>query len=473
MADTVFVDGDQSLANRIVAAWLNQMNNNAFYGRKPNYATTTGAANAQILTLGTGSLYAAGSEATGDTFFFTAGFSNSAAATLQVIPPAGLNTARAIQLRGNALSGGEIVAGQTYMVTRLGTTWQLMSPAENTFIRSVLAAVSATGVLDVLAAPLAAESAPALDDYMFIYDLNEGAWNLINPGNLFKLVNLLTNKPIPLAADKFLLYSIADSDVRSSSLDQLPLPRSYLAGCGLANNAGDATNDIDIAVGVCRDSTNITNINCAAMTKRLDANWAAGTNQGFRNSAAAITDTTYNIYAVATAAGVQDYYAHTSLVVATVLTALQAETGGASYIYARMIGSILRESGAIVLFTQTGDDFIRATFVLERSGALNNTTELVTLNVPAGRRIKARISAYYDNAAGGESLFISDPSQTDVVGAVAGPLTMYNAAADGRYSIGYMELYTNTSSQIRIRSDGTMNVNIFGYGWTDRRGRDD
>lgn len=73
------------------------------------------------------------------------------------------------------------------------------------------------------------------------------------------------------------------------------MPRSYLAGAALSNNGTDATNDIDIAAGACRDSTNAVDITIAAMTKRLDANWAAGTNQGFRNSAAAITDTTYHV----------------------------------------------------------------------------------------------------------------------------------------------------------------------------------
>lgn len=126
MADTSFSDSSStSVGTLIVAAWLNVINKLGYWGRNPSYATTTGSANVQILTLSSGSLYVAGSEADGDSFTFKAGYTNSGAATLQVLPSGGSNTARAIQLNGQALVGGEIQAGLTYQATRLGTTWQL------------------------------------------------------------------------------------------------------------------------------------------------------------------------------------------------------------------------------------------------------------------------------------------------------------------------------------------------------------
>lgn len=145
MADTSFVDNDQTLANRIVAIWLNIVNKYVYWGRRPNYATTTGSANAQILTLETGSLYTAGSEADGDTFSFTAGYTNGSAMTLQVLPSGGSNTARAVQIAGIALVGGEIIAGRSYKVTRLGTTWQITSA--NLFNASGIFYAKAFGVV--------------------------------------------------------------------------------------------------------------------------------------------------------------------------------------------------------------------------------------------------------------------------------------------------------------------------------------
>lgn len=121
MTDTTFVPR----VTNINATWLNPINNAVYKGRNPNYAVTTGSANAQILTLATGSLYT--SPADGDTFTFEAGFTNTAAMTLQIIAPSGTLPAVALQFDGSALSGGEIVAGMNYTVIRSGATWQLFT----------------------------------------------------------------------------------------------------------------------------------------------------------------------------------------------------------------------------------------------------------------------------------------------------------------------------------------------------------
>lgn len=140
MPDTSFTD----YVTTIVSTWLNQANKLVFWGRRPNVATTTGSANAQILTLETGSLYSAGTEADGDEFVFLAGFTNAAAMTLQVLQPSGTNVARAVQLNGAALTGGEVIAGQPYRVTRKSTTWQLTSLAGTAFGTTLLQQATAT-----------------------------------------------------------------------------------------------------------------------------------------------------------------------------------------------------------------------------------------------------------------------------------------------------------------------------------------
>lgn len=251
------------------------------------------------------------------------------------------------------------------------------------------------------------------------------------------------------------------------------LPRSYLAGLTLSNNGSDATNDIDIAAGVCKDSTNAVDITCAAMTKQLDAGWAAGTNQGMRNSGAAITNTTYHIYAVSKADGTQDYYAHTSTTVSTVITALQAESGGASYLYARRIGSILRESGAIVAFTQYGDTFLRNTPTLDvNSSATGDAT--VTLATPTGVVMEAIMRVYH---VGGDDsrrrLLYSLATAGGTPSVTAAPLTTILSAGvlDG------LRIFTNTSAQIGSTMDagvttGSFALRISTTGWVDRRGRD-
>ena len=62
------------------------------------------------------------------------------------------------------------------------------------------------------------------------------------------------------------------------------LPRGYIHGFTVAVNASDAAHDHDIAAGVCRSSDDTTNLSGLALTKRTDADWAAGNNQGGRQT---------------------------------------------------------------------------------------------------------------------------------------------------------------------------------------------
>lgn len=260
------------------------------------------------------------------------------------------------------------------------------------------------------------------------------------------------------------------------------MPRGYLDGCILSNGT-DTTNDINFAAGKCRDSTDTVDITCAAMAgKQLDANWAAGAAAGMRNSGAGIANTTYHLYSVAKADGTQDYYAHTSTTVATVITALQAETGGSAYIYARLIGSIVRASATILQFVQDGDIFQLKTPVLDlplgtiASGAGGTTVTLGS--VPTGIRLLAHFNASMVHAASStELIYFSDLSCADVApSASVAPLSTIGLALGGGAVTSIllnaaMSIRTNTSSQIRGRSLNAQAVIIATTGWTHPRGQ--
>jgi hypothetical protein len=260
----------------------------------------------------------------------------------------------------------------------------------------------------------------------------------------------------------------------SSGVISAALPRGYIDGCILSNNVADSTNDLDISAGVCRDSTNTANMTVAAMTKRLDAGWAAGTTNGFRNSAAAITDTTYHVYSVSTAAGVQDFYAHTSTTVATVITALQAESGGTDYIYARRIGSITR-STSIRPFVQDGDEFLLKT-PLNSYSSSNPGTSAVTftvVGVPTGAKMGALLGGYVRFATTGNGIYrVFSPDETD---AAVDSTNMTGREATDDYCPLMLTIRTNTSAQAKFRlsvSAASDAVQINCRGWIDARGKD-
>ena len=108
---------------RIVAAWLQPINDFVFKGRNPNFATSTGAANVYTITLPTGSLYSAASD--GDTFTFKAHQTNTTAATYNIVVGSTTIATGAIQVNGAALTGNEIQSGGVYVLRMVGTTAQL------------------------------------------------------------------------------------------------------------------------------------------------------------------------------------------------------------------------------------------------------------------------------------------------------------------------------------------------------------
>jgi hypothetical protein len=257
-----------------------------------------------------------------------------------------------------------------------------------------------------------------------------------------------------------------------------PYPPGHIYGCTLSNNGSDATNDIDIAAGKCRDSADLVNITVAAMTKRLDANWSAGTGNGMRDTAASITDTTYHIYAVQKADLTQDIYATTAATEAAAITALQLENSGSDYLYARRLGSILRESSSIVGFIQDGDYFQRTTTIASVPGVSNPGTSAVTrtLNVPVGVNVRAEVSYYVTSTGGNPTLWLSDLAASDEAPSTsAAPLTL---ASDDSGTVftgaGIVTIRTNTSAQIRSRmgfSDGSTLLWIATKAWFDHRGK--
>lgn len=260
------------------------------------------------------------------------------------------------------------------------------------------------------------------------------------------------------------------------------MPPGYLYGLTLSNDGTDPTNDIDITTGKCRDSTDTVDMTFAsALIKRLDANWAAGTNQGMRNSGAAITDTTYHIYAVSKADGANaDYYAHTSTTVSTVITALQAETGGSAYLYARRIGSIVRSGGAILTFIQDGDQFMWMSPVGDVN-ATNPSTSAVTrtLTLPTGIRVNALMFVAGNGTVSADmpgAIYISDLSVTDTAPASTGASSL-NVFTGGAISLtlgAQIRCMTNTSAQVRSRvqiSTAATVLRMSTLGWIDTRGR--
>lgn len=244
------------------------------------------------------------------------------------------------------------------------------------------------------------------------------------------------------------------------------------------SNGTDATNDIDIATGTARNlADDFTIILSSALTKQLDATWAAGDNAGMRNSAldgGSIANRTYQIWLVSDGTTV-DIYATAQATESGCLTALQAESGGSAYAYARRIGAIRRESGAIVPFQQYDDKFIRDTPVNDYNTASPGTSEVTpSLSTPAGIVTEAIISFTVDTGnTQTESYALVRPVAAANVAPAATRHTIFvpTSGSDNEAMTANLQIPTDTSSQIAFRLSASHQTTITTHGWIDRRNR--
>lgn len=118
-----------------------------------------------------------------------------------------------------------------------------------------------------------------------------------------------------------------------------PQLQGYYSGLGVSTNATDSANDVDIAVGSAAADTSpyaLMQLN-TALTKRIDANWAVGNNQGGLDTGSVSAAATYYIWLI--------QRSDTLVVDALLSLSATAPTMPAGYDRKRQIGSVVRSSG--------------------------------------------------------------------------------------------------------------------------------
>ena len=240
------------------------------------------------------------------------------------------------------------------------------------------------------------------------------------------------------------------------------VPRGHLYGLTLSNNVTDATNDIDIAAGEAgsEDSTSTLMTLGSALTKRLDAAWAVGSGNGGLDTGS-IANTTYHVWLIRRP--------DTGVVDALFSASATAPTMPANYTQKRRIGSIIRAAGAIVAFTQQGDEFLRSVVAQDITTTVGTTAALFTLSLPVGVKVEAMVEGFIFRS-GTSALLLTSPDQADTAPTTGGPATAVNDAnVSGSFQ---RNVLTNTSGQIRARSSvAATSIWIATTGWIDRRGR--
>ena len=278
--------------------------------------------------------------------------------------------------------------------------------------------------------------------------------------------------------------SAASFDGDGSNLTNVAsnLPRSYLAGLGLSNNSSDGDADIDIAVGECRASS--TDISLAsALTKKIDATWAAGNDAG--GMAGGITvaaNTWYHVHAI-TVGGADDVGFDTSPIAANLISSDSATAF-------RRIGSVLTDgSSDIIPFSQVGNEFLWNTNSSDLRIAKNNQAGdveiLVTIATPLSVTTWAKVNIDTTDLSNGDGVLVHSPDVSIGTAVAGGQDTAYPGQSfSGKINAGsfvagnFMVESIRTDKQSRIsfstaESDGGADFTFATMGYVDTRGRDD
>ena len=244
---------------------------------------------------------------------------------------------------------------------------------------------------------------------------------------------------------------------------------NYLSGLTMSTAGGSST--MTIAAGAANDSTNSTLMNLASSIAKTTASWAVGTGNGGLDTGAIANTTWYHFYEIErTDTGVVD-----------VVFSLSASAPAlpANYTIYRRIGSGKTDASAHwIAFTQTGDQFIWATSLVDVNNAnpASGSRSNVTLTVPTGVVVSALFRASLTSSASANGvLVLSSLQETDQAPSLTGMSDLRADATGSTTSAaaGAFARLTNTSAQIANRANLGANLaySIDTYGWVDIRGK--
>ena len=243
-----------------------------------------------------------------------------------------------------------------------------------------------------------------------------------------------------------------------------------IQGMTYANAAGDVTNDIDIAAGICTDATGLSIISLAAITKQLDVNWVVGTNQGGLDTGV-IGNSDYYIWAIKRSdTGVTD---------ALYSLSSTAPTMPASYDFKRLIGWFKRVGATIVLFNTYeiqggGLELLWSSPTLDINLANTLTTSRRTdaVKVPLNFSVIAHLNVLINDAVR-SVIWVYCPDQADQAPSLTvTPLSSLSVQVGTAAIASQMKIRTSAAGLIAARSDQATTdlyaVVTLGFTWARR-----
>lgn len=256
-----------------------------------------------------------------------------------------------------------------------------------------------------------------------------------------------------------------DSSITTSKISTLAVANTpgYIYGLNMSNNSSDSSNDIDIAIGVACSSDYSVMMNLSSsITIQIDVSGVNGLDTG-----SVAMNTTYHVYLI-----MRD---SDNAIRGLFSTSASSPTMPSGYTKKRRIGSIMTNSSSTIRqFYQKNNRFYHLSHIQEfdlAASTFSTSAVLKTLTVPSGIQVFAMLCPVITND---NAVLITYPGLTDEATSISGPSTSgsdYNSSSSFTVqSIGTIEILTNTSAQVRVKSESTNgNIKCYTRGWIDER----
>ncbi len=235
-------------------------------------------------------------------------------------------------------------------------------------------------------------------------------------------------------------------------------------GCGLSMSAGDPDHDVAIAPGIRVDSGHDTIMRLSsALTKRIDAPWAAGNGAGGMDAGSVDVNLWYHIFLIKNPS--------TGAVDALFSTSADAPAMPEGFTRKCRIGAVKSNAAAdVTAFVQVGDRFLWKDPPLDYDAVLGDgNAHLITVSSPAGLCCEVKIRA--EHSVSSALVYVSSPLVNDEApDYTAAPLANLHAGGSGMYE--EIDVITNAASQVRARANNSSTqLRVVAVGFRDPGGR--
>lgn len=239
------------------------------------------------------------------------------------------------------------------------------------------------------------------------------------------------------------------------------------------SHAAETAHDISISPGSTSDLSGVVQVLAAALVKQIDATWAVGTNAGGMFAGTVTLNSWYHLFLIKRS--------DTDVVDAGFDLVLDPTANlPANYDSYKRIGSVLTDGSAnIIGFTAEetaggGLDCLWDDPPQDADGSNSSTAANVTLSVPTGYKVKAKMNLRVQHGSSDRVLYVSSPDVNDEAASSTtspmGTISCFQRDSNADQVNGNAEARTNTSGQVRWRSSGGGgNRRISLLGWEDAR----